>query len=311
MSQRKKQIDIIEKAFNLLTDGTIASYSHVAIVRKLTILKKKVATATFSNLKKFLSKKSSKPIPFNLNTLEYLSKGLPEIIKLELGYIWDEDSLEFVKIKDGSWLPSEIKEDVLPGQFETHSKKTALYSLERRSVQDKIELITSARSEIIELGVRLKNFSSHFTDVGDDKFRSPLIESMNRGVNFKCYVLDPKSRFTIDYFKDRGKVEGDELKAIDELPEIIDRLKRIREELNAKSKKGQMYLYSYFSYPYLHASIADGSTELGRMYVSPYLFGIRRANCPVFEISRIRDKGLYKKFWKSVEHTIQLAKPIK
>jgi len=62
-------------------------------------------------------------------------------------------------------------------------------------------------------------------------------------------------------------------------------------------------LYNYATYDII-ASIADGDTERGLMYLSPYLYGVSRANSPVLEINRKDNKSIYKRYWQSVKALI-------
>ena len=235
-----------------------------------------------------------------METLQNVAEGLMEIIESELGYIYNEAKKDFEALPAQKWKKVLIREE--PAELEkVPNTSYRLFVEGRRSVNDKIKLYKSAQKEIIELGIRLKSFSSHFTTESDDSFREPVLERLNANVNFKCYLLHPKGRFATDYFKDRAKVVKEELEKLEELPSIIEKLKQIRDDLNAHSNKGKMFLYYLNTYPYLHASVSDGDSLQGKMYVSPYLYGIRRANCPVLEIHKSKEKKLFERYWVSVK----------
>jgi hypothetical protein len=48
----------------------------------------------------------------------------------------------------------------------------------------------------------------------------------------------------------------------------------------------QLELFGYSHIPCFHAVCVDPRTELGRMTVSNYLHGIKRAEAPVFQFSK-------------------------
>ena len=44
--------------------------------------------------------------------------------------------------------------------------------------------------------------------------------------------------------------------------------------------------------------------------VSHYMYGVRRADCPVVEFSKQTDYDLYRKYWKSYQALIRDAKAV-
>ena len=65
-----------------------------------------------------------------------------------------------------------------------------------------------------------------------------------------------------------------------------------------------MSLFQYDHFPSFHASVIDGATENGVIYMSPYLFGVRRANTPVIEVHQKMQQKIFKRYWSSVKAII-------
>ena len=129
---------------------------------------------------------------------------------------------------------------------------------------------------------------------------SQSFEKLEEGVNFKCYVVDPHGGFLRRYIEDRAIVQPQELNVLEDISKTITGLRDLFIQVNRNGFKGQMELYSYNHFPYYHASISDGATERGVLYISPYLFGVSRANTPVIELTRKNNPVLYRKYWRSI-----------
>ncbi|MEM8909002.1 MAG: hypothetical protein AAGD05_14240, partial [Bacteroidota bacterium] len=80
--------------------------------------------------------------------------------------------------------------------------------------------------------------------------------------------------------------------------------------LNEQSTAGKIRLYHYNSFPYFHASVADGHLSEGRMFIAHYLYGISRANAPGLELLKSQNPRLFDKYWTSVRQLIRGAKEI-
>ncbi len=307
INRRKECTEIISQAIELLTQGQGKKvYTQKEVVKKMRILGYVISESTLSNLKN--TKNSEKRV--NLKTLIKAANGLEELIRHELQYSYNRDKKSFEFRPELRNIEIKVNEVELP----TNSIKSIPYTLHyegRRSVNEKVALYKDAQKQIIELGVRLKSFSTHFIDESDNAFKLPLVNKLREGVNLHCYVLNPRGRFATGYFQDRAKAQPEEMKNLEELPEILGRLKEIKEQLNAKSDKGKMSLFYLNTFPYIHASVIDGEEPTGKMFVSPYLFGVRRANSPVLEISKSRDRFLFNRFWfsvkKMIEHSVKIT----
>jgi hypothetical protein len=80
--------------------------------------------------------------------------------------------------------------------------------------------------------------------------------------------------------------------------------------LEAEGLAEQLEAYTYRHIPYNHFLIVDGKTRAGKMMVSHYMYGVKRADCPVVEFSKQTNHDLYRKYWKSYQDLILHAKAI-
>src|SRR5207237_616826 len=92
---------------------------------------------------------------------------------------------------------------------------------------------------------------------------------------FRCLLADPESELIRRYAADRQ--EPDLLETIETSKTVLTRL---AEEINAEKPRGSFEVYLYSHFPYCASIIVDGDDPDGRMLVSHYLYGTRRADTP-------------------------------
>jgi hypothetical protein len=114
-------------------------------------------------------------------------------------------------------------------------------------------------------------------------------------------MMQPTAEITKIYFADRAKVDPREITSFNEMPQILEDLKQIRDDLNALKLPGTMKIYLYDNFPYQHYLVVDGDDEHGKMLYSSYIYGEKRANCPVTEVYRYGSLDLYQRHWKSLQ----------
>lgn len=295
LSQKKKNtlIQIIRTGCQLLQEERTLSYANILF--KLAFLEKKVSKSTLSNVLT-----GSKSV--GVQSLKKMAEGIQDIVESELGQVYQEECNDFIFNKSADWTPVFVGEGTETQQLSTTSapQKIYLHDLGRRVAKEKIALYQSAQKEVIEIGVRLSTFANHFTEDNASVFKDPILNMLQSGINFKCYVLNPNGRFAAPYFEDRAKVQPEEAHTLKSLEFVQEKLITIFTALNNQSTKGKMQLYIYNSFPYLHASVVDGDSPNGRMFVSHYLYKISRAEAPGMELRRQWDERLYGKYWESV-----------
>ena len=267
-------------------------YSQIEIFQKFQQLEIQVSRASISN---FWNKRS-----VSQTLLRKAANGFKIIMERELCLTYNEDSNQFEKIENCSIQP------IIIGKRETTieiEKQFPTYSIfdGRRDVTDKVEFYQKANFEILEIGIRLKNFRSYFEEKRESAFLDPLRSMLEKGTYFKCYGINPTGNFARRYIEDRAIAQPSEMDLIDDIPRIANELRDLFIQINREGYKGKMELYQYDHFPYYHAMVTDGGTENGNMNIAPYLYGISRANTPVVQVQHRSNRILFKKYWKSIK----------
>lgn len=274
----------IIKGFELLNSNF--GYTQAAILKKFKALGISVNTASFSNV---LRREN-----VGVKTLKKVCEGMDKIIDSELGMKFDEKEY-LTKDLSHDWQPIIISEGV-EGEREVGFE---YFEEGRWDLKDKVEFINQAEQEVIEVGVRLNTFCNYFINRRDSEFRDHITALLERGVNVKLYMLNPLSNEALFYFKDRSIVQEREANSIEVMKEVVEKLNIIIKEYQYLDLKGSFELHFYKHLPYNHFLIVDGGTRSGKMLVSHYLYGIRRANCPVVRITKNKSRTLFKRYWES------------
>ncbi|MBL7828867.1 MAG: hypothetical protein JNJ57_19690 [Saprospiraceae bacterium] len=267
------------------------NYSQKTILDKLETLGSSISTATLSNI---LTGKRT----VGIVKLGRVAKGLEEILKAELDLKYDSEKGEFIKLNSKDWQPY-----VIPGKaiMTPDQPDIQIFSNGRITVQQKTEFIAEARKEVIEVGARLNSFSSYFFSQNESEYKNHIIALLKKGVHIRSYLLDPVSKEAMMYFNDRAEVLPLEKESIEDMKKIIYKLKLVQAEFRKMNLAGNFEIYTYKHIPFSQFLIVDGAEVGGKMMMSHYLYGIKRADCPVFEISRANHSRLFKKYWESVQ----------
>lgn len=290
MLKKEEPGQIIKQGYELL--ATRFGYTQVVVLRKLKTLGTEVSPATFSNILK--GKHVGK------DTLLKLSQGIQQIIASELGMVYTHEKKSFSGgPSDPGW------KSILIADEEPEVMKQAdtiiFHKNGRLNIPDKVKFMNQAKKEIVEVGVRLNTFSDYFNGRNESEFRGPIIELLRKGVDLKLFVLDPSSHEALMYFNDRSKAQPEEDKSIEVAQKAIEKIKKIKDEFLKFELKGEIKVYTYKHIPYNHFLIIDGDTKMGQMMISHYIYGVNRADCPVFEISKVKDSRLFNRYWTSFE----------
>jgi len=115
---------------------------------------------------------------------------------------------------------------------------------------------------------------------------------LKSGVIIKCIICDPGSKIVNEYSKSVLN-QKNEL-PIESIEDSISKLKKIQEELNGYS--GKIMIYKYSGIMKFHLSSVDIDEDNGKMYISNYLNGVSRADCPGFEIYKKYNPDAYKQY---------------
>lgn len=267
-------------------------YSQKELVEKLEAKEVFISTPAFSTMLK--NKKAG------IRLLRSVVDGLQKILMAETGEQFDTDTGIFVNTKGEQWQPEII-------QPRTTLKGFRFYPNGRITLDEKVKFIEHAEEEVIEVGIRLNTFSQNLTSQNSSVFKQPLIKLLERGVNIRSYMIDPDSQEAMRYFEDRGRTMESEKKAIDEIKRVIERLSEVTTAFTASNLSGRFEIYKYRHFPTSFFYAVDAHLPTGKMIVAPYLYGVKRADCPVTEVHRSEQPALFMTYWQSMENFIRHA----
>ncbi len=272
-------------------------YGQRNVVNKLKMLELPVSAASLSNIK------NGKPV--GLAILSQAAKGIQLLLHQELDIAFDVELQDFRRLATPGWVASVVPERTPQSPEDSGF---ILHGDGRVPLQQKTDFIADAQQEVIEVGVRLNSFSSYFISQNESAYKMHIISLLRKGVNIKGYLLDPDSQEARIYFDDRAQVQSFEKDAIGEIKKVVERLKSLCVEFEAMQLQGKFEIYLYKHIPYSLFFVVDGATESGKMMVSPYLYGVRRANCPVMEFTKKDQPPLFRKYWESMQLFLDGAK---
>ena len=295
LSKEERLRDTVKKGVKLLHDAK--AYKQSTLVKKMKTLNYAVSAPSLSNIM------TNKEV--GIFMLQAAYKGILEIIDQELGMEYNADAQIFQNNKKAVWEPYIIPEEDDKGQFDT----SIAFHLEGRvPIQHKTDFIASAQKEVIEVGVRLRTFSEYFTSRSEKEYKAHIIDLLQKNVAVKCYLLDPDSNEARLYFDDRARAQSSESDAIAETKKVVERLKTLVAEIKQMGLPGSFEIYFYKHIPYNHFLAVDTKTAGGKMMVSHYIYGVRRAECPVWEFTKKDQPNLFRKYLESLQLYIKDAK---
>lgn len=274
-------------------------YDQSTVVKKLRSLGFIISESTFSNI---LNGKVVKA-----ETLIGASQGIRSILQLELGVIWKTPG--YAKTEEEGWEPTVVRELTPKEPSLVIKPGFAFHEEGRLPIHQKVAFFSTAQKEIIEFGVTLNTFTSYFSQRSDSEFKSHVEVLLEKGVHFKCFLLDPDCNEARLYFDDR-KRSKEEPRGIETIRESIRKLAKIQKEFQGAGYAGNFKIYTYKHVPYNYFMTVDSDTVNGKMMISHYIYGVSRANCPVIEFSKSENKSLYKKYWTSLQLIVKDAKEV-
>lgn len=289
---KEQNTNTILQAFQLLKKEY--HYSQVQVVNKLNTLDVEITPATFNKI--------IKGNYTNLKTITEVEKGIFEIVKQELDWVYEESSFKYFKTKD--WKPSIVPE--IKPKSKAEEIQLKYHQTGRISIPYHVDFINGTKKELIYLGVRMRNFKDYFTSSNEKEFKIPIRELLEKGVNIKIYLLAPESNVASFYFDDRSNVFEDEKDSPEIIKKTIKSLLRIQQEF--KDCIGKFEIYTYKHIPHYHLILVDSNSKESKLLISNYLYGISRANCPLLEIYKQNDRSLFRKYVTSFNKMTEKAK---
>ena len=284
----KSQKSIIKKGFEILKQTK--NYTQSTVVKKIKALGLQTAPATFSKILKDTEGTGQAAMHAN-------AVGIKKLLELECCLQWDAISKDFIQIKNCSpTIVQEWSEQMAyqPAGFKFHHKG-------RLSILEKTQFFSTAKNEMIEFGLTLNTFTNYFFSRNEDEFKNPIHNLLKRGVNIKCYLLDPMCKEAMLYFEDRKKFVPKDREGISKIKNSLLNFNIILKEIAEFGFSGKMEVFTYRRIPHQYALAIDPGSLDGKLQVSHYLYGELRARCPVIECSRSSNASLYIRYWDSLE----------
>ena len=300
-NKMKRTVKEINTCFELLEEGVDlllakSGYLQTTVIKKLQTLNVTISPAWLSA--------ALKQRKAGFRTLKIVTEGLESIILQEHGLKYDPGQKKFIEARPQNWQPQIVRETTAPDhQFGFHPNG-------RVSVQEKTDFIATAIQEVIEMGVRLNTFSNYFISHSEQSYKTHIINLLQRGVHIRGYLIDPDSNEARLYFEDRAQIQPLEKDAIGGIKKAIERLNVIAADLSATPGPGKFEIYQYRHIPYAYFLVVDGASDSGKMMVSPYLYGVSRANCPVLVLNKKEHTSLFIKYWESLQFMTENAKQL-
>jgi len=288
------QTDLLRK---ICIEGTsllksIKRYSQKQVVQKMEFEGYKTSPASFSNLLT-----DNKDV--SLKKLELTAEAIKKVVHKEILLEWNGE--KFITIKNKEQQPEVIPtptQENMPVGFK-------IYERGRLYTHEKVEFMSRAQKEIIEFGVSLSSFSEYFIKRKYEEFRQPVEQLLERGVNFKCYLLWPSSPLVMKYFSDQSGYIKSDADFVKKINTSVNRLKDVQADMKEKKLSGRFEIFQYDLIPSAHMLVIDGGEE---MLVSPYMHGLLRADCPVFQFSKKHHLQLVRKYMDSLKAMTKNAK---
>lgn len=291
-TQQKEQL--IQQGFKLLYDNF--AYSQSDVVQKLIYLDHPTTRPVINRI--------LNNTRVGEKTLQKIFIGFQILVKKELGMRIGEKAI---------WEKVEgLKRTIIPIEKINSKKEGLIFHAEGRlEIHNKVQFYNSAIKEIYEIGLTLNTFSSYFLNRNPTEFKDPITQLLERGIDLKCYLLDPEWNGTKLYFTDRTKGVKESLSGEKKIRTSLRKLKVICEEFEAKNLEGKLEVFTYRHLPHNYFLAIDPQDAKGaKMMISNYLYGLRRAECPVFEFSRKEQPILFHRYYASLSKLIKGAKKV-
>ncbi len=279
-----------------LTSREETLYTQVVICQKLKTLGIQVSTSLFSKM-------VNTPKSVGLRSVQRISEGVQELLRLELGLRYDHAQKVFVE------TTRHFSKKVVPTQdgnlFLNGTNELLFHADGRRSIAEKVEFISKAQEEVIFLGVRLRQLVSYFTHRKDAEFKEPLLKLLDCGVRVSCYLADPDHNPVRFYFSDLATALPEERFGEKAIPGLIMHLQKVQVEIRQILPGAPFHIFKYRHLPTAHFLAVDTDSVYGKILVSNYIFGVPRSKAPVIEVHH--SSKLYGYYQSALEALIKDA----
>ena len=199
----------------------------------------------------------------------------------------------FLKVEDHRLFISDLEEvlDTKLATYGSHQKALHIFELGRMPIHEKVTFFQNANSEVIEFGLSLSTLTGFFEQRPIHEYKKPVMELLQKGVQFKCSVLDPDSQIATIYAQDRGEVN-----LIDSIRASVTKLSQLRDEFKSYGLAGTFEIKTYSHFPYCYVLLVDPQQADGRAYISHYMHATKRADTPIIEVHKASNPVLFEKY---------------
>lgn len=181
--------------------------------------------------------------------------------------------------------------------------------LERLSQGDKAALIRTAEHTVIDFGTTLTTCANYlFSTERPVPYRDAVLDLLDRGGRFVCYMLSPDSQGSRQLAELRKENTDEKLK------NTLVQFKEFKQKSSQAMESFQVYQYEYNSN--MAAMFIDPESEDAVCLYSPYLSGmpegdrmLDRADMPHYLVSR-KKHGMYEYVWKYVSGYMSSAERV-
>ncbi|MFK7947144.1 MAG: hypothetical protein AB8G11_06130 [Saprospiraceae bacterium] len=277
--------ELVAKAFEYAT-VTPLTYTQLELVEKFAQYGFLFSKPTMSNLYRQKEKVSFK-------TWKMAATAFQRLLEEECGMSYDETIGDFVKTLENITTPADLHLQKNPI---VSRPPVVFHARGRLQISEKAAFVSTAKQEVIEIGVGLRTFTSYFFNHAHYEYQAYVETLLSKGVNIKCLLIEPKAVTSEVYLNDRS-----ESVLLERISESIVKLNELKQIFDHKNYKGQFNIYTYSHIPYSHFCVVDANTPNGKMIISPYIFGVKRADAPVFELSKQEHHYLFDRYWQSIQ----------
>jgi class 3 adenylate cyclase len=167
---------------------------------------------------------------------------------------------------------------------------------EQLSLDEKIQLIKSAKFEIIDVGTGLQDLSIHFGD--PSKFGNFVREVLRKGVNLKLITVDHD--WSLEKLKTVDESAWQEFTVS---KKHLDVLKKLENDIIAEKLPGRLEIHQYKKLPTFRALCIDPNQD-GRIIISNQLLGLEKHSMPEIQISKTTHPQMINSYMSSIKFLV-------
>jgi len=175
----------------------------------------------------------------------------------------------------------------------------------RLTSQEKLGYLHNARSEIIEIGIALSEFTNYLTIHRPSEFKNHVKDLLKKGVNIKCVLTDPN--YMLEIAKLGGNVDAEYHTRVSN---NLIKIKEVKRELEVEQTSGSFKIFVSKEFPLFRATCIDLNGDWGKLIISNYLPGTDKSLCPSMIFSRDSNPTMYNTYLSSINRLLKNSTPL-